>query len=228
MSVTGSEAVGLLGGTFDPVHLGHLRAAQEVRRLMRLPRILLLPTAVPPHKAPEELSPAHHREAMLRLAVGGREGLEICPLELNRDRVSFTIDTLRTLRRESPDCRPLFVLGMDALLQISTWRSSGELVREFDLIVIDRPGQTLSAVRGRLDASLRERIVSVTDGDGSAVDASRPQPGSGGRIFHLPVEPIPISSSEIREIVAAGGSLSGLVPPAVAGYIQRTGLYRQE
>jgi nicotinate-nucleotide adenylyltransferase len=216
--------VGVLGGTFDPVHLGHLAIADEVRRRMRLSRVLLTPTAVPPHKTAERLSDADHRESMIRLALQGREGLELCALELHRDRVCYTIDTLRSLRDGTPPVQPLFLLGTDSLLQLQTWRDYSEMLREFDLVVVDRAGQGLAASSDELDSEISRRIVVLA---GSTPGASS-EPGRGGRVFHLRFDPVAISSSAIRARAAAGLELTGLVPPAVAKYIDRTALYRPE
>ena len=212
-----ATAVGFLGGTFDPVHLGHVALAEEVRSRLSLPRVLLAPTAVPPHKTARRLSPADVREAMLRLALRGRVGLELCTLELRRD-VCYTIDTLRTLRDGDPPLRPLLTIGTDALAQIHTWRDYRELLEEFDVVVADRAGQELQRVRPDLEAAITDRIVDLPTREGSA----------GGSIYHLPFEPIAVSSSAIRRRAALGESLAGLVPPAVAEYIGRTGLYRRE
>ena len=221
------EAVGVLGGTFDPVHLGHLRMAVETRRLLGLSRTLLLPTAVPPHKRVDELSPVHHRVAMLQLAVSEFPQIEICPLELESERVSYTIDTLRALQNARPACRPVFVLGMDSLLQITIWRNWQDLVREFDLAVIERSESEAKADEA-LDPTLVGRLVALDAGSSAANLVDELQPGRGGRIFRLPIGPIPISSSAIRGRSRAGLDLGNLVPPAVAGYIQRTGLYLRE
>ena len=161
---------------------------------------------------------------MLRLAVEDRPGLEISTLELESGEVCYTIDTLRRLRRGPPARRPVFVMGMDSLLEIETWREYEELVREFDLAVIDRPGSALEEVRPRLPELV----------GGSLVELAGPSPalppgadlGSGGRIFHLPMAEQPVSSTEIRRLAAGGLSLAGLVPPAVDRYIRANDLYR--
>jgi nicotinate-nucleotide adenylyltransferase len=212
-------AVGVLGGTFDPVHNGHLRIADEARRLLGLTRTLLMPTAVPPHKLTARLSSARHRKTMLRLAVKGREGLEISPLELEPPEVCYTIDTLRRLRDGRPPRSPVFLLGMDSLRQIGTWREWRALIREFDLAVVNRAD---NATWRDPHPEVAARIVPV-----SALAPPR-DAGRGGRIFRLPMAPIPISSSAIRLRARAGSDLAGLVPPAVARYIHEMGLYRQE
>lgn len=226
-SARAAGIVGVLGGTFDPVHLGHLQVADRVRRVMDLPRVLLLPTAMPPHKSAQDLAPAHHRAEMLRLALEGWSGLELCTLELSPDRVCFTIDTLRAMRRGPPACEPMFCVGTDALLQIHTWRDWRDLLDEFDLIGIDRAGLTLDREMGRLAPAVAARISRVPDVAGAGADLLR-HPSPGRRIFYVAMAPIPISSSDIRARAAAGLSLASLVPPAVAAYIQEAGLYRQE
>lgn len=218
MMTEAAQAVGVLGGCFDPVHLGHLALAEQARRLLGLRRMLLLLTAAPPHKSSGALSAVEHREAMLRLAVAGREGLEVCELDLAGDRVRYTIDSLRALRDGPPVCRPVFVMGMDSLLEIETWREYRRLLESFDLAVMDRPGGRLSESRRRLPAHVANRLVGL--------ESAPPDVGAGGRIFHLPIDPVPISSTEIRSRVARGLPVDSLVPPGVAGYIRRSGLYR--
>jgi nicotinate-nucleotide adenylyltransferase len=222
------EAIGVLGGTFDPVHLGHLRIAEETRRLLGLSRTLLLPTALPPHKHKGELSPVEHRVAMVRLAASETEGIEVCPLELEPERVCYTLDTLRALSRGLRPLRPVFILGMDSLLQFTIWRGWQDLVREFDLAVVGRSESEGSKADDALDPALVDRLVSVQAGPASGDGIEELQPGRGGRIFRLSVEPIPISSSAIRAHARAGRDLGNLVPPGVAEYIQRTGLYRRK
>ncbi len=222
-----AEAVGVLGGTFDPVHLGHLRIAVETRHLLGLSRTLLLPTAVPPHKRADELSPVHHRLAMLQLAVSESARIEICALELESERVCYTIDTLRALRGGRSARRPVFILGMDSLLQITKWRNWQDLVREFDLAVIER-SESDTRTDEILDPTLADRLVSLDAGSSTANLVDELQPGRGGRIFRLPIGPIPISSSAIRARCRSGLDLGSLVPPSVAGYIQCTGLYLRE
>lgn len=222
------SVVGVLGGTFDPVHSGHLWVADRVRHVMALSSVLLLPTAVPPHKKLRDLAPAHHREAMLRLALAERKGLSLCTLELVQNGVCYSIDTLRKLREGPPHVEPLFCLGLDALLQIHTWREYRRLLAEFDLIVVDRAAERLEREREQMDPSVVARLVPVPDVEGAGLRLAGPPPGKGGRIFHVPIAPIPISSSEIRARAASGASLESLVPAAVARYIERTGLYRGE
>ena len=221
------EVAGLLGGSFDPVHEGHLRIAAEVRRRLGLQRALLMPAARPPHKLRAELSPAHHREAMLRLAIRGREGLEISTIELETGGVCYTIDTLRRLRDGEVACQAVFIMGMDSLQQITTWWKWRELIDEFDLAVIERAEDGAPPDR-ELHPEVVARLVTLAAPPSEEPPLARLRVGRGGRVFRLSIPPIPISSSAIRARVRAGSDLGGLVPPAVARYIHRSGLYRQE
>lgn len=222
------EVVGVLGGTFDPVHLGHIHAATWVRKVLPARRVFLIPCATPPHKNRPRLSSAGHRVAMLRLATEGLDWLEVRTLEVDRGGVSYTIDTLRALVKGSPPLRPIFILGMDALREIHTWRSHTDLIREFDLVAVDRPGGSLETVQGQLEAEVASRLVAVSCQEGAAARLEDPPPGDGGRIYHLPILPVPVSSSQVRARVGAGASLDGLVPLSVARYIQDQELYQQE
>jgi nicotinate-nucleotide adenylyltransferase len=221
------DAVGVLGGSFDPVHDGHLRIAHAARRWLGLTRVLLMPAAAPPHKAAAELTPARHRETMLTLALRGQEGLELSLRELSTGRVCYTIDTLREMRSGRPARIPVFILGTDSLQQITTWLSWRDLIQEFDLALIDRIGDDARRERD-LDPEVAARIVDLDAEAAPAGRGERTRVGRGGRIFRLPMPPISISSSAIRARVRAGRDLAGLVPPSVARYIHGMGLYRQE
>lgn len=227
MSASAAPAVGVLGGTFDPVHLGHLRVAESTGARFGLARVLVVPTAVPPHKPRASLAAADHRTAMLRLALEGHAGLVLSTLELGTDRAAYTIDTLRALRDGVEACCPVFILGADALLQLPSWREHRGLLREFDLVAVDRAGHAWSGIAPELAPGIRARLVTVpVEGDPAELEILRP--GDGGRIFHFPLTPSPISSSAVRERARRGDDLRELVPPGVARYIQDMGLYREE
>jgi nicotinate-nucleotide adenylyltransferase len=228
MTTPRSSMVAVLGGTFDPVHLGHLHAAQCVRRAFRPARVVLMPCALAPHKHRPRLTAAQHRIAMLRLAAAGKGWLVVSTAELDRGGVSYTIDTLRALERDLSPLMPVFVLGMDSLFEIHTWRSWTELLGEFDLIAVDRPGRVLQRDRSELRSEVASRLVTVRFADGALDDLAGPPPGSGGRVFHLAIPPMDVSSSRVRSAVAAGTSLAGLVPAAVGQYIESQNLYRGE
>jgi nicotinate-nucleotide adenylyltransferase len=165
---------------------------------------------------------------MLRLAVENRDWLDASKIEIDRGGISYTVETLRELARSSPPIAPVFIMGMDSLFEIHTWKSHVELLSEFDLVVVDRPGRDLGRAREELGAEVARRLVPVPFSDGAAAGLPGPPPGGGGRVYHLPIPPLAVSSSEIRLEAARGASLDGLVPPSVARYIRNHRLYAQE
>jgi len=213
------EVVGVLGGTFDPVHLGHLAVAEHVRNRTGLRRVWLLPCAIPPHKDPERVSPTEHRTAMVAAAVAAQPGLELCDLELRSGAVRYSIDTLRTLR-DGWHVDPVFLLGLDSLVEIPTWRRHTDLLAEFDWIAVDRsvepaPHATFSP----------ESHGTIVEAPRSVEGWRSVHLGAGGRVFRLPMPIVPISSREVRARAATGQSLEGLVPDSVARYIQDNRVY---
>ncbi len=135
-----SVRLSIFGGTFDPPHIGHLIAAQEVYRQLGLHRLLLVPAAVPPHKQDEEVSPGEVRLAMLRAAVGDDGRFEVSELELERDGPSYTVDTLRSLREAYPDAALFLAMGADQMAEFGTWRAPDEIVELATLVTFGRPG----------------------------------------------------------------------------------------
>ncbi len=222
------DLVGVLGGTFDPVHSGHLHVCEQIRLVFDLPRILLMPCSIPPHKSAQGMSPARHRLAMLQVAVKDHEGLEVSTLELDRGGVSYTIHTLRTLREGPPARSPLLILGVDSLLEIETWFEHAALLEEFDLIAANRPGFRLPPPSSTLGRALSDRTVAVPCAERAALDLPGEPLGTGGRIYLVPIPPAPVSSTEVRRLAASGASLEGLVPAPVARYIHQWRLYQRE
>jgi nicotinate-nucleotide adenylyltransferase len=212
-----SPVFGVLGGTFDPVHLGHIHVAEHVRSILGLSRVDLMLSAVPPHKKDTAIGPQADRLSMLRLAVEGRPGLRVSTVELERTGTSYTIDTLRFLRSGPEPVQPLFIIGMDSLLELHTWKDYRQLVNEFDLVLVDRPGVDECQV----GPELAELILQCRKG------RSLPDLGRGGRIIRLEVPPVDISSSLVRLRACSGGELDALVPPTVARYIQQHSLYNE-
>ena len=212
-----------MGGTFDPVHYGHLRIADQLRAALGLPELALLPTAKPPHKNLDSLTSVEHRLAMVRLALREFPALTLCTLELT-DSIAYTVDTLRTLREESPGTDPVFVVGMDSVAELSTWHDYRGLLGEFDLIAIARPDHDRSSLRD-CDPFVVERIQPAIDPPGAHRLIEHEQLGRGGRIFPLRLPTEAVSSHEIRRRTAADETLDDLVPADVALYIQRYDLY---
>jgi len=210
--------LGILGGTFDPVHLGHLRMALEASEDLDLDRVDLVPASVPPHKEGRAVASFADRLAMLRLAVEGAPRLGVLDLEGRRRGVSYTILTLEELHKKYPDDLDLyFVLGADAFLDIPTWKEYRSLFRYAHFVIMERPGisrQALDDFLGSLDLGLEK----------AGPDRYRVRE-SGMQLIRREGTAMDISSSNIRKAVAAGRSVRFLVPEAVETYILKKGLY---
>lgn len=209
--------MGVFGGTFDPVHYGHLRSALELVERLQLEQLRLMPSAQPPLRAAPQCSAAH-RAAMVELAIAGEPRLACDPRELSRTGKSYTIDSLVELRQEVGAQSGLcMVLGCDAVLDITHWHRWQELLDWAHIVVIARPGWQLPGT-GEVARWLHARRVE----DSSAL---REQPA--GCIAIEELRPLAISSTEIRALLAAGRSARYLLPQAVLDYIQDHKLYRQ-
>lgn len=205
----------IFGGTFDPVHFGHLRPAQEIAEALDVPELRLVPAQVPPHRG-DPGAGAAHRVAMLERALAGQERLVIDRRELERDGPSYTVDTLTALRREHPD-RPLaMVVGEDAFASLTQWHRWSELPQLAHLVVMSRPGAPRILDAALENLSARCRVDKAT--------ALREAPA--GRLLALEVTQLDISGSAIRELVGAGRDPRWLLPDAVLDYIREHGLYR--
>jgi len=213
-------AIALLGGTFDPVHLGHLGLADDTRRAFPNADVRLLPAADPPHRPPPGAS-AQHRLAMLRLAIDGRQDLSIDEREMRRTGKSYTALTLDELRAESPSRPLILVLGADAFRGLPTWHRWTEILGLANLAVAARPGDPF-------EAALPHGLVPVWHARRTS-KASDLISGPAGRIYRLPTVAHDISASAIRAALARGGddaaSVRALVPPAVWDYIASYRLY---
>ncbi|NUQ64327.1 MAG: nicotinate-nucleotide adenylyltransferase [Pirellulales bacterium] len=199
--------LGLFGGSFDPVHFGHLMLAESAREQCRLDRVLFLPAAVPPHKLGQRQTPIDPRIEMLRLATGGHEAFEVSRLEADRGGVSYTVDTLRHFREADPGAGLFFLMGADMLHDLPNWREAGEICRLAIPVVVRRPGIS------ELDFDM---LATVTTPDRIEIFRSH----------QVEMPEIGISSTEIRRRVAAGGSIRYWTPRAVEKYIETQGLYR--
>jgi nicotinate-nucleotide adenylyltransferase len=210
--------VGLLGGTFDPVHLGHLAAAEAAASALSLDRVFLLPSHLPPHKPAEPRASAFHRFAMVSLAVGARPGLAASDLELCGPVPSYTAVTLRALHRQGLDARWIFfIIGTDAFADIATWHDYPAVLDLAQFVVIARPGYSVDALRARLP-HLAPRMRDV----GRPVDPAGAAPPG---VHFVQADTPDISSSALRARIASGQSVTGFVPPGVEAHIHRHGLY---
>lgn len=214
-------SIGILGGSFDPVHRGHVALARHARRLLNVDRVLLLPCAVPPHKPGRALAARFHRLEMLYLATEDQPGLCVSTLEIAGGGVHFTIDTLRALRGQTPALAPVFVCGGDALADIASWRDYESLLDEFDFAAVIRREDAGGERRTDWPAAVRRRLTPLPRAAGIT-------PGEGGRVFTLDGLVPAVSSSLVRSRCAAGDAIDELVPARVARYIQRHRLYSEE
>jgi nicotinate-nucleotide adenylyltransferase len=216
------DRVGLLGGTFNPVHNGHLHAAEEVRRRVGLRRVLFVPSYIPPHKQSAEIASPEDRFAMVRLAVKEHPAFEASPIEIDAPETSYSIITLNKVRALYADSLVFFILGIDAFAEITTWRSHRELLAQGRFLVISRPGRRLDEARGALPADYVGTIADLRD-DGPFTDDLADR----CRIVLVPIDALDISSTDIRRRARLGQSLAGLVPEAVEFYIMKKKLYQE-
>jgi nicotinate-nucleotide adenylyltransferase len=214
--------VGILGGTFDPIHVGHLAAGLAARAALDLDSVVLVPAHDPPHRAAEPCASGAHRFAMAALAIDAVAGLVLSDMELAAGGPSFTATTMRRLHGRGFEPAALFfITGSDAFAEIASWRDYRAILDSCHFVVISRPGWPLSALGDRLpDLAPRMR----TTGAGGA-QAGDPVDASLLSIFLVDSPTPDVSSTGIRDRVRDGLPISGLVPPSVERYIQRHGLY---
>jgi nicotinate-nucleotide adenylyltransferase len=209
-----TRRVGLLGGTFDPIHMGHLDAAAAAQRELGLTEVWIMPSHLPPHR-PQPIASSHHRFAMVALAVAGRQSWRASDLEVARAEPSYTEETLARLHADgfAPD-ELVFIVGADAFADIASWYAYPRVLDMARFAVVSRPGAPVTALRARVPA-LAERM---TDGR----DAAPPS-----AIVLLDQPTLDVSATAIRRLLAEGRPVTGLVPPAVAQHIDQHGLYRK-
>jgi len=195
--------VGVFGGTFDPIHYGHLIAAEEARWRLGLAEVLFAPAAQPPHKPGQPISAAEQRVAMVELAIAGNPHFRLSRVDLDRPGPHYTVDTIPWLQSElGPAAELYLIIGLDSLVKLHTWREPARLIRLCRLAVVSRPGQQLDL--GELEATM---------------------PGIGERLHLLETPEIGISAEDLRRRVREGQSIKYQVPEAVEGYIYAHGLY---
>ena len=207
--------IGVLGGTFDPVHFGHLRPALEIHETLALDEIRLVPCRLPPHRSPPQAS-TDQRLSMLEAAVRSYPAFRVDRRELERDGPSYTFDTLASLREELVGVGLCLLVGMDAFGELTTWHRWRELTGLCHLVVMTRPGAAVPA-RGELADFIGQHRVP---------DPARLRRQPAGLLLFQPVTPLAISASQVRKLLAAGRSPAFLMPEAVIEIINREGLYR--
>ncbi len=193
------KRIGILGGTFDPVHWGHLVLAEQARLKLKLNQVIFIPCFRPPHKRGRKLSPAIDRLRMIRLALEGNPFFSVSEIELKRKGFSYTVDTLRQLKKLHPDSGIYFLTGSDVVNELNTWRDPEEIYRLAKVVIAVRPG----------------------------FDRYDPQNDFVKKSIMVKITGVDISSSQIRERVKKGQSIRYLVPAEVEEYIKNKKLYRR-
>lgn len=206
--------IGILGGSFDPVHYGHLRPALEVQQFLGLDEIRLVPSLVPPHR-PQPYATPQQRLAMLRAAVENYPVFKIDTREFDREGPSYTLDTLVSIREEMPAADLCLLVGMDAFLGLTSWHRWRELTDHCHMVVMDRPGAQLPS-EGELADFIRLHRV---------MDIEKLARQSSGLLYFQPVSQLEISSTAIRKLLASGGDAGFLLPERVLDVVRSKGLY---
>jgi len=220
--------LGLFGGSFNPIHNGHLAIARQAHEALALDRTLFIPTGDPPHKQDGALAGAQHRYEMVRLAIAGTPAFELSDIEITRQGKSYSIDTVRELQQHyGPSTALFFLIGLDAFLDLPNWREPDALLAACSFVVISRPGQsfkTLATLPFLQNVSM-ETLASLDAGTVNRLDLPLP---SGQTVICLSLTPSPISASDIRERIRRGAMLANLLPPSVESYILHKQLYRED
>ena len=220
--MTRATRVGIFGGTFNPIHLGHLRAAEEVRETLGLERVIFVPAAQPPHKSgsgDDPIAPAAERLRWVHAAVEGQPGFEVDSLEIDRGGRSYSVDTLREIGARTAPELPVFALGCDAFADIGAWREPQALFSLAHFAVMTRPPVTRGSLAEWLPKCVRDDVEVSADG------LSGRHRVAATWIRLLPILALDISSSDIRARIRAGRSVRFLVPEAVREAVERNPLY---
>jgi len=217
--------IGIFGGTFNPVHHGHLIVAEQIREWFRLSRIYFVPSAIPPHKEGPILE-GHHRLRMVKLATESNPYFYDSALEVDRGGSSYTIDTVMELKRELGEGHTFyFILGTDAFQDITSWKDYFLLLKTIRFIVISRPGAKIESVLTDLSSLLEGPDLKLVLKTVKTQDISKGLRPHEADIFFVPVPQIDISSSDIRQMIRKGKSIRYQVPYAVQTYIETNRLY---
>lgn len=222
--------VGVFGGTFNPVHVGHLRAAEEVVEALGLDRMVFVPSGQPPHKAgtdDDPIAPARDRLAWTRLAVRDNPRFEVDPLEVERGGSSYSVETLRAISRRTHPERPVFVIGLDAFRELHTWREPDALLSLAHFAVVSRPpfsaGTTPDGGPASLRAWLPEDLGDEIELEAGGLQGRHRRAGTWVRL--LEIHALDVSSSGIRARIRAGGSVRYLIPDPPLTEVLKSGAY---
>lgn len=215
------ERIGLFGGTYNPIHSGHLKAAEIVQHRFSLDEVLFIPSYIPPHKEYKGIVEPHHRLKMVELAVRSFPRFVPSSLEIDAQERSYSIITLGKVKEIYPRSLIFFILGCDAFLEIDTWKEYQRVLEQCYFVVISRPGFHLGDAKNVLGGDIEGRMLLVPENE--AID---PDMLDIYRIFLLPIDALSIASTEIRKRVMRGESIKSMVPEEVEVYIKENKLYQ--
>lgn len=222
---------GIFGGTFDPIHLGHLRSAEEIRERLELSAALFVPAARPPHKETDQIIDPSHRLRMTELATAENKYFEVCSLEIDRPGPSYSIDTIRKLQEERGEGTGLyFILGADAFMEIHTWKNVPGLFQSTHFVVTSRPGYPIQELLHNLEKTVTPQwpALKFQSGYNSVFGVETIQAENSEKsVLLIPITHLDISATDIRNRVKSGGSIRYLVPESVERYISQHSLYRE-
>lgn len=196
------QRIGIMGGTFDPIHIGHLVAAEEARAQFELDKVIFMPAGAPAFKEKKQVTAAHHRFMMAQLATISNPHFEVSDLEIKRPGTTYTVDTMREMKKLYPDAHLYFITGADAVFEIIGWKNSAELADLVTFIATTRPGYDLERAKQRH----RDSLINF-------------------EIAWIEVPALSVSSTDLRARLREGRSVRYLIPRPVLGYIRKTGLY---
>jgi nicotinate-nucleotide adenylyltransferase len=219
------KRVGILGGSFDPVHNGHIGLATQVREKFHLDHILFIPAYISPHKQDRKPTSSRHRLSMLRLATASQPFFLISETELIRKEISFTIDTLAVLLNEQPETDFYLIMGMDAFEGMKTWKAVHKLFESCHIIIASRPGYTMKGIEENLKNIFHDSSAPYLPAtrDQDVLTFCHREKKTCLHFFDLP--PINVSSSQIRERIQAHQEIKNMLPPEVENYIMKNQLY---
>lgn len=217
--------IGVFGGTFNPIHFGHLRAAEEARETLGLDRVLFIPAGNPPLKS-GNIAGAEQRFEMVRTATEGNRFFEVLDIECNRPGKSYIVETLETLARRYENAELHFMLGIDAFLDIPNWCRPGQITSMVDFIILSRPGRAFRDLLASAFLEPDENVLEALDSGSSGREVLRLT--SGRKATLMRILPFAISSTDIRRRLQAGQSAKYLLPEQVESFIISHGLYEME
>jgi nicotinate-nucleotide adenylyltransferase len=220
--------LGVLGGSFNPIHKCHLSIAHATRSVLKFDRVLFIPTGDPPHKPPGSFAAARHRYRMVQLAIEDEPAFSVTDLELRRPGKSYTIDTVRALQREQPPGTELyFIVGLDAFLDVPSWKESETLLRLCHFVVVSRPAVTFEALAD-LQLAQPWPLPVLRAMDSGQRDREDLPLSADTQLILLRLPPCDVSASEIRMRLRQKASLANLLPAPVESYILTKGLYAED